>query len=74
MPQENVELMGRGYADPRRLTVAASEWLAHETEFEFSAVYPDRSIMRGVEEVRRFRETGPCAVTRSIRAGAISST
>jgi hypothetical protein len=28
-------------------------------EFDFTDVYPDRPVLKGVEEMRRFRETGP---------------
>jgi ketosteroid isomerase-like protein len=57
--QENVEIVRRLYADPRGLTAAASDKVAPDAEFDFSAVYPDRPIMRGVEELRRFRDSGP---------------
>jgi ketosteroid isomerase-like protein len=33
--------------------------VAPEAEFDFSAVYPDRPILRGVEKARHFRDTGP---------------
>src|SRR3954454_15515558 len=59
MSQENVEIVRRLYADPRGLTAAASDKVAPDAEFDFSAVYPDRPIMRGVEELRRFRDSGP---------------
>jgi ketosteroid isomerase-like protein len=59
MSQENVELVRCIYADPRGLTAAASEGVAPDAEFDFTAVYPDRPIMRGVEELRRFRDSGP---------------
>jgi ketosteroid isomerase-like protein len=59
MSQENVEIVRRIYADPRGLTAAASDQVAADAEFDFTAVYPDRPIMRGVEELRRFRDSGP---------------
>ena len=57
--QENVELVRSVYADPRGLTAGASGRVAADAEFDFTAVYPDRPIMRGVEEFRRFRDDGP---------------
>jgi ketosteroid isomerase-like protein len=59
MSQENVEIVRGVYADPRGLSVAASNKVAPDAEFDFTAVYPDRPILRGVEEIRRFRESGP---------------
>jgi ketosteroid isomerase-like protein len=59
MSQENVEIVRRIYADPRGLTGAASGMVAPDAEFDFTAAYPDRPIMRGVEELRSFRESGP---------------
>lgn len=59
MSEENVELVRRVYADPDGLSSAASGGIAPDAEFDFSAVYPDRPIMRGVEELRRFRDGGP---------------
>ena len=59
MSQENVEIVRSVYADPRGLTAAASDKVAADAEFDFTAVYPDRPIVRGVEELRRFRDSGP---------------
>jgi ketosteroid isomerase-like protein len=59
MSQENVEMMRRLYADPRGLTGASADIVAPDAEFDFTAAYPDRPILRGVEELRRFRDTGP---------------
>jgi ketosteroid isomerase-like protein len=33
--------------------------VAADAEFDFSAVYPDRPVVRGVENLRRFRDHGP---------------
>jgi ketosteroid isomerase-like protein len=57
--QENVELVRSVYADPRGLTAGASGKVAPDADFDFTAVYPDRPIVRGVEELRRFRDSGP---------------
>jgi uncharacterized protein len=59
MTEENVELVRSVYADPRGLTAAASGKIAPDAEFDFTEAYPDRPIVRGVEELRRFRDTGP---------------
>jgi hypothetical protein len=59
MSQENVEIVRCVYADREGLTAGASGKVAPEAEFDFTAVYPDRPIMRGIEELRRFRDSGP---------------
>ena len=59
MSQANIEIVRSIYADPRGLSSAASHSIAPEAEFDFTAVYPDQPLMKGVEELRRFRETGP---------------
>ncbi len=59
MSQENVEIVRSIYTDPRGLSSAASGKVAPDAEFDFSAAYPDRPIMRGVEALRRFRDSGP---------------
>jgi ketosteroid isomerase-like protein len=59
MSQENVEIVQEIYADPRGLIGTASERAAPDVEFDFTDAYPDRPVLRGVEEMRRFRDTGP---------------
>jgi hypothetical protein len=59
MSHENVEIVREIYADPRGLIGTASERAAPHVEFDFTDVYPDRPVLKGVEEMRRFRETGP---------------
>ena len=59
MSQENVEIVRRIYADPRGLTAGASGKVAPDAEFDFSTVYPDKPIVRGVDEMRHFRDSGP---------------
>ncbi|MGH2974304.1 MAG: nuclear transport factor 2 family protein [Solirubrobacterales bacterium] len=59
MSQENVEFVQQIYADPRGLIGTASERAAPEVEFDFTDVYPDRPVLKGIEEMRRFRDTGP---------------
>jgi hypothetical protein len=57
--QENVEIVREFYADPRGLIGTASERATPDVEFDFTDVYPDRPVLKGTEEMRRFRETGP---------------
>ena len=57
MSQENVELVRGIYADPRGF--GASGKVAANAEFDFTAAYPDAPVFRGVEEFRRFRDSGP---------------
>jgi ketosteroid isomerase-like protein len=59
MSQENVEVVRSVYADPGGLTAGASGKVAPDAEFDFSAVYPDWPIVKGIEELRRFRDSGP---------------
>ena len=58
MSQENVEIVRQIYADPRGLIGTASERAVPDVEFDFTDVYPDRPILKGVAEMLRFRETG----------------
>jgi ketosteroid isomerase-like protein len=57
MSQENVEIVRRGFLDPGPLTDAAR--VSPDAEFDFTDVYPDQPVLRGVEEMRRFRDRGP---------------
>ena len=59
MSQENVEIVRGIYTVPDGITGAASERLAPDVRFDFTSIYPDRQILRGVAAVREFRETGP---------------
>src|SRR5438552_9256354 len=56
MPQTNVEIVRRAYLDPSPLTGAQ---IARDAEFDFTAVYPDQPVLRGIEEMRSFRDAGP---------------
>jgi ketosteroid isomerase-like protein len=57
MSQENVEIVRRGYSTPGPLTDAAD--LASHAEFDFTAIYPDQPVLRGIEAMRSFRDAGP---------------
>jgi ketosteroid isomerase-like protein len=61
MSQANIELVRRVYASPYGLSQGASGEIALDAEFDFTAAYPDSPIMKGVEQLRRFRATGPWA-------------
>ncbi len=64
MSEENVELVRESYVTPGALFTSWSERMAPKVEFDFTAAYPDRPVMRGIEELRRFREEGPWAELR----------
>jgi ketosteroid isomerase-like protein len=57
MSQENVEIVRQGFLDPAPLSSGAQ--LAPDAEFDFTAIYPDRPVLRGIEEMRGFRDAGP---------------
>ena len=57
MSQENVEIVRQAYAAPALLVDAPH--VAQDAEFDFSDIYPDQPVLRGAEEMRAFRETGP---------------
>src|SRR5512132_1266324 len=59
MSGENVEIVRQIYADPDGLTAGAGGKVAPDAVFDFSAAFPDRPILKGVEALRRFRDTGP---------------
>jgi len=59
MSQENVETVRRLYEDPRGLTEATNDMVAPEAEFDFTSVFPDKPILKGIDEFRRFRDIGP---------------
>jgi len=57
MSQQNVEIVRRGYLDPGPLSSGAQ--IAPDAEFDFTAIYPDQPVLRGIEEMRSFRDAGP---------------
>ena len=59
MSRENVEIVRDIYADERGLTDGAGGKVAPDAEFDFSATYPDTPVVRGIDELRRFRDSGP---------------
>jgi hypothetical protein len=58
MSQENVDVLRSGYSAPDPLTTFA-ERIAPDVEFDLTAVYPDRPVLRGTDAVRRFVDGGP---------------
>ena len=61
MSAENVEIVRRGFLDPGPLT--DSERVSPNAEFDFTDVYPDQPVLQGVEDMRRFRDSGPWGVS-----------
>ena len=57
MSGANVELARQTYLGPGPLSNAAH--IADDAEFDFTAIYPDQPVLRGVEEMRSFRDAGP---------------
>jgi ketosteroid isomerase-like protein len=58
MSQENVEIVRSAYEEADPLTSLA-ERVAPDAEFDYTDVYPDRPVGRGIAELRRFRDMGP---------------
>jgi len=59
MSQHNIEIVRTIYDDPRGLSGWPSDKIAPDAEFDFSAVYPDTPVLKGVDALRRFRDSGP---------------
>src|SRR5262245_6431266 len=59
MSQENLEVVRGIYADERGLIDATAVKVAEDAEFDFSALYPDTPILRGIDALRRFIDSGP---------------
>lgn len=59
MSQRNLEFVRTVYEDPGGLSDLGPDKVAPDAEFDFSAAYPDTPVLRGVEELRRFRDSGP---------------
>jgi ketosteroid isomerase-like protein len=56
--QQNVETIRNAYAEPDWMTTLAP-LIAPDAEFDFTALYPDQPILRGLEQMRAFRTEGP---------------
>jgi hypothetical protein len=48
MSEENVEVVRGAYASPGALFASFSDLMAPQAEFDFTAVYPDRPVLKGV--------------------------
>jgi hypothetical protein len=58
MSQQNVELVRSGYAAPTSLA-GAREGCTADVEFDFSDAYPDGPVLRGIDQMLRFRDELP---------------
>ena len=59
MSEENVRSVRDSYATPGALFATWAGRMAPDVEFDFTAVYPDKPVINGIEELRRFRAQGP---------------
>jgi len=57
MSRENVEIVRRQYANSQSLL--DSKDLRPDAQFDFTDLYPDQPVIRGVAAMRRFRDDGP---------------
>jgi ketosteroid isomerase-like protein len=55
--QENVEIVREAFVSGAPL--ASYKRLAPDAEFDFTAAYPDQPMLRGAEQMRAFRDSGP---------------
>ena len=56
-----MEIVREIYAYERDLTDGSGGRIAPDAEFDFSAVYFDSPVLKGIDELRRFRDSGPWA-------------
>lgn len=59
MSQQNLEIVRQAYADPAGLSGSAR--VDPDAEFDFTSLYPDQPILRGLGAIRRFSDSGPWA-------------
>jgi ketosteroid isomerase-like protein len=57
MSQRNVEIVREIFASAAPIT--SNPRLAPDAEFDFSGLYPDQPVLRGLEEMRAFRDSSP---------------
>jgi hypothetical protein len=55
--EENVQILRQVYQGSAPLIDAKR--VAPDAEFDFTAVYPDQPVLRGIEAMRSFRDAGP---------------
>jgi ketosteroid isomerase-like protein len=53
----NVDLVRSTYAAWERGDGSEAEWVHPDAEADLTAVYPDQPILRGIDEMRSFRDT-----------------
>jgi ketosteroid isomerase-like protein len=60
MPQENVEVVRRGYESMNRRDFGtAFQRVAPDFELDLSSLYPDAPVLRGADELLRWVYSGP---------------
>lgn len=65
MPEENIDVVRRAYDPANRgvfdtdLLLALAAYVTADTEFDFSEVYPDGTVLRGLDEARRLISNWP---------------
>jgi hypothetical protein len=59
MSEQNMRLVRDAYASTGALFASFSDRMAPRAEFDFTAIYPERPVLKGIEALRRFREQGP---------------
>jgi len=64
--RSSVEIVREAFSGEGPLTSA--EQLAPDAEFDFTALYPDQPVLRGVGEMRAFRDSGPWGSSISFQA------
>jgi ketosteroid isomerase-like protein len=66
MSQANVEIVREAFERAAPMTSAPS--LAADAVFDFRALYPDQPLLRGIQEMRAFRDSGPWGDSTSFAA------
>ena len=61
MSEKNVEAVRESYETPGALFATWAGRMAPNIEFDFTAAFPERPVLRGIEQLRKFREEGPWA-------------
>jgi hypothetical protein len=58
MSEEHLALVRRFYAEADPMTALKAS-IAADIEVDLTSVYPDRPVLKGLDEARRFRDQGP---------------
>jgi ketosteroid isomerase-like protein len=67
MSREKVELVRRAYAQADPLTGLAAN-AVDDVVVDLTALYPDQPVLRGIDEVRRFRDSSPWGTSQRFEA------